>query len=90
MGRGYQAICMKCLTSIETNDGAGMASMPLRCETCGKEWSWNFGPGGPVGEPDPPPCECGGRFTSNAPPRCPKCRSTDLERDPDGYEVTND
>ncbi len=27
---------------------------------------------------------CGGRFRFDAPPRCPKCRSTELEPDPDG------
>jgi predicted Zn-ribbon and HTH transcriptional regulator len=24
-------------------------------------------------------CRCGGRYLFNAPPRCPKCRSTDVE-----------
>lgn len=90
MGRGYLAVCKKCSTSFEVNDGSGMLSMPLRCETCGKEWWWNFGPDGPVGKPEPPPCRCGGYFTIDAPPRCPECRSTDLERDPGGYEVMYD
>ena len=27
---------------------------------------------------------CGGRFRFDAPPRCPKCRSTELEPDPEG------
>jgi len=27
---------------------------------------------------------CGGRFRFSAPPRCPKCRSVELEPDPDG------
>lgn len=26
---------------------------------------------------------CGGRFRFDAPPRCPKCRSTEFEPDPD-------
>jgi hypothetical protein len=27
-------------------------------------------------------CECGGSYKFDAPPRCPKCRSTELEYDP--------
>jgi Zn finger protein HypA/HybF involved in hydrogenase expression len=27
-------------------------------------------------------CRCGGRYRFDAPPRCPKCRSTDIEQDP--------
>jgi len=27
-------------------------------------------------------CKCGGTFRFDAPPRCPKCKSTDLEDDP--------
>lgn len=91
MGRGYQALCKQCGTEVEVNEGSGMIAMPFRCEDCGKEWWWHFGPGGPMGkEANPPTCECGGRFTLEAPPRCPKCRSTDLERDPSGYEVMYD
>ena len=90
MGRGYQAICKECSTTVEVNDGPGMLAMPIRCEVCGKEWWWEFGPGGPDGEPESPPCTCGGRFTREAAPRCPKCRSTDLERDSSGFEVMYD
>ena len=75
---------------LQVNEGPGMYSMPLRCSTCGKEWWWNFGPGGPSGRPKPPRCECGGRFTQSAPPRCPKCGSTDVERDPEGDEIMYD
>ena len=91
MGRGYQAICKQCGTQVEVNEGSGMIAMPFRCEDCGKEWWWHFGSGGPMGqEADPPTCECGGRFTLEAQPRCPKCRSTDLERDPSGFEIMYD
>jgi hypothetical protein len=91
MGRGYQAICAQCETAVEIHEGSGMYAMPLRCEECGREWWWEFGPGGPMGKKaNPPQCECGGRFTESAPPRCPKCRSTELRRDPGGYEVMYD
>jgi len=26
------------------------------------------------------PCRCGGRYRFDAPPRCPRCRSTDIDR----------
>src|SRR3712207_1026529 len=115
MGRGYQAICMDCSTTVEVNDGPGMSAMPFRCEGCGKwgsgyqafeldvpktvegkrapgsrsapcrheegerEWGWRCGPGERRGkEQDPPAGECGGRFTSEARARCPKCRWTEL------------
>jgi hypothetical protein len=29
-------------------------------------------------------CHCGGRFTFDAPARCPKCRSSSCRRNPDG------
>lgn len=32
-------------------------------------------------------CECGGRFTFAADPRCPKCRCLDFTTDPDKYEM---
>lgn len=91
MGRGYQAICKECATTVEVHDGPGMSAIPLRCDRCGAEWWWEYPLGGPMGqEPDSPACECGGRFSTSAPPRCPKCRSTNLERDPDGYELMYD
>lgn len=91
MGRGYLAICKECDTRFEVNEGSGMVAMPLHCNKCGKEWWWNFGPGGPFGKkPEPPSCDCGGRFTKSAPPRCPSCRSPELEYDPGGEEVMYD
>lgn len=91
MGRGYEALCKRCGQRAGVHDGPGMGAMPLRCDTCGKEWWWEFGPGGPIDKsPEPRACECGGTFTEEAPPRCRSCRSTDLERDPDGYEIMYD
>lgn len=90
MGYTYGVICKQCDEHFEVNDGSGMIAMPLHCDRCGKEWWWEFGPGGPIGEPDPLPCECGGSYTDDSPPRCPNCRSADLRRDPDRYEVLYD
>ena len=65
--------------------------MPFHCDQCGREWWWEFGLGGPMGkQANPPPCQCGGRSTEDALPRCPKCHSKELERDPGGYEFMYD
>lgn len=91
MGHTFEAICKACETRFEVSEGSGMIAMPYHCENCGKEWWWEFGPGGPTGkEPNPPTCECGGTFSLDAPPRCPACRSTDLERDPNGMSMIYD
>lgn len=90
MGTTYGAICNACDTRFEVNEGSGMIAMPFHCERCGREWWWKFGPEGPVGRPNPPACECGGSFTEEALPRCPECRSTDVGRDPDGFEIIYD
>jgi DNA-directed RNA polymerase subunit RPC12/RpoP len=84
-------ICNECGTKFEVNEGSGMIAMPFHCHRCGKEWWWECGEGEPTGkEPEPPSCECGGTFTGDAPPRCPRCRSKDLRRDPEGSEILYD
>lgn len=35
-------------------------------------------------------CNCGGGYTLNAPPRCPKCRSARVQEEKDGIEVCYD
>jgi hypothetical protein len=87
---GYAAICKGCGTKFEVNEGSGMIVMPFHCERCGKEWWWEFGAGGPTDAAKPPHCECGGTFTMEGPPRCPKCGSPELERDPDGTSMIYD
>lgn len=91
MGYGYDVICKECGTKSQVSEGSGMIAMPFHCDRCGQEWWWEFGEGGPMGkEANPPPCSCGGTFKSDAPPRCPKCRSAELERDPDGMSMIYD
>ena len=90
MGRGYGAICNECGERFKVNDGSGMIAMPFHCDRCGKEWWRHFGSGGPIGEPDPPLCKCGGVFDVDAPARCANCRSNDYSRDPRGYKTLYD
>ena len=35
-------------------------------------------------------CQCGGSYRFDAPPRCPKCRSTDLADDPSAGDILYD
>jgi hypothetical protein len=35
-------------------------------------------------------CQCGGSYRFDAPPRCPKCRSTELDDDPSGAHILYD
>ncbi len=91
MGYGYDAICQSCGTSFSVSEGSGMVAMPFHCDQCGKEWWWEFGPGGPMGkEAAPSPCECGGAFRADATPRCPNCRSAHFGPDPEGSSVIYD
>ncbi|MFN2594440.1 MAG: hypothetical protein ABR579_06080, partial [Actinomycetota bacterium] len=58
---------------------------------CGKEWWWHFGPSSTFGkEPNPPQCGCGGTFSTEAPARCPSCRSVDFNTDPDELHILYD
>ena len=50
MGQGYGALYNECGERFEVNEGSGMIAMPFHCDLCGKEWWWEFGPGGPMGK----------------------------------------
>lgn len=91
MGYGNDVICVACETKSHVSEGSGMVAMPFHCDRCGKEWWWEFGEGGPFGKSaDPPPCDCGGSFSVEAPARCPKCGSTEYRQDPDGMSLIYD
>ena len=82
MGAGYEATCNKCGAEFQANYGGGMSSLLLHCDRCGKEAWWDrLKLIDPEATPDPYDCKCGGSFTLEADPRCPKCRSGDLEID---------
>jgi hypothetical protein len=91
VGRSYDAICNNCRTKFQVNKGSGMIAMPFHCDRCGKEWWWEFGPQGPMGkEPPNPTCDCGGSFTEEAEPRCPRCRSENFGPDLEGTHILYD
>jgi hypothetical protein len=87
MGSGHQARCLECAESFVVNRGGGFAFHMLRCDQCGQTRSIGFDefdkPEDDAGvEAAAGSCECGGRFTFDAPPRCPRCRSTHIEEGP--------
>jgi hypothetical protein len=93
MGRGYDAICNRCGARFQANEGPDMSFLLYHCTQCGKEQARDFdlGPEG-IRESGtyPDHCECGGSYTEDAPPRCPRCHSVHYRKDPDGVEVMYD
>lgn len=91
MGQECGAICSKCGAKFRVADGCGESFYMLHCEECGKAKAVNFSELEKVrkkqGRKFTPSevaafCECGGQFSSEAKPRCPKCKSIVFKRDP--------
>lgn len=82
MGYGHHAFCKSCGAKFEVMEGPGMTGMPLHCDRCGKQKWREFRQPIVFDRPVVDGCPCGGEFRSDAPPRCPKCASIDLEQDP--------
>ena len=82
MGSSFDARCRACDETFTVSKGGGFTFQLQHCDTCGKERALPtfqkleavVDEAGVEGK-----CGCGGRFTFDAPPRCPKCRSTDYE-----------
>ncbi len=94
MGYGFGAICKDCGTRFPVNEGAGMTAIPFHCEACGTEKWFDHDAGIPLvtlaSEPDALACQCGGRFSADAPARCPECRSANFDKDPAAEEILYD
>jgi len=94
MGQTHRMTCNDCGKSFESDDGGGFQFYLLRCDTCGKEETVGFPPGRnpttEAAEETAGKCSCGGDYKSDAPPRCPGCKSTDLIKDPDGPIILYD
>lgn len=94
MGKRYTAICNDCNEKFIVRRGGGLFFHLLHCDTCGKEKTISIGDlrvedrtmteverveylAGQCSCGDPP-----GGYKVGAPPRCPKCRSTEHKMDP--------
>ena len=92
MGHYYGAICKECGEAFGVQEGGGFNFHLLHCDQCGDEKSVTMEEMGSVFmkpvfarrwiDKNIPPCSCGGRFTLDAKPRCPKCRSLEFSEDP--------
>ncbi len=89
MGQAFQATCKKCGHKFRVSEGGGFTFFLLHCDTCGQEkYLYEEEMGTAFKNPSErerwkadyvPPCSCGGRFTDDAPARCPKCRGCDFD-----------
>ena len=86
VGRSYGAICKDCGKRVKVNGGSGMNFHLLRCDRCGAErafaldeWDQALVHNG-----------CGGRFDSDAPAHCPRCKYPDHRQDYGEPEIMYD
>jgi hypothetical protein len=100
VGSEHVAICTNCGTRCTVREGGGFFFEIVHCERCGRAKSVGFdelGSLSPIQGADTQSeayrsaveriagrHRCSGHYRLKAPPRCPRCRSTDLEVDLDG------
>lgn len=85
--------CRNCGHKFTLNDGGGLVCLQLRCDSCGRPKSIYIKDSDVLRKAALPDkeycneveksagaCPCGGKYTFDAPPRCPKCRSTDIDK----------
>jgi hypothetical protein len=79
MGEAFDATCQDCGTVSNVSLGRGFTFLLQHCEACGKPKALSLREKIDPDDDTFDTCECGGRLSFDAPPRCPDCRSTDLE-----------
>jgi hypothetical protein len=80
MGSSFDARCNDCGEVHEVSLGGGFTFMLLHCDVCGKPKSVSLRKKiDPEAEDPWGRCRGGGDLSTEAPPRCPKCRSTEFE-----------
>ena len=90
MGTSFDVICKTCKHHFNVSEGGGMHFELIRCDRCGKTKSISKEKGSTLSyllkEEDTKQvlikhqCKLKGKFTSDAPARCPKCYSTEYKR----------
>jgi len=86
MGQQGQATCRDCQHSFRLSTGGGFVAQIVCCEDCGRGESV-FHNQEPLGGGDPEAVvgtcsRCRSDLRLGAPPRCPQCRSAELEVGP--------
>ena len=94
MGASYEAVCRACGHTFSARLGGGWNFILVRCTECGRSKTHDKdahnepdkGASGPASaanqranHPAAGRCQCGGEYTEDAPVRCPRCKSTDIE-----------
>ena len=82
MGQTCRTTCNACGRDFTVRDGGGFFFLQVRCEACGKSETLPFkepGDRAKLRETGFGECSCGGKMSEDAKPRCPFCRSDDLE-----------
>ena len=97
----YDARCNTCGYEFGLGVGGTKFNAGLRCDTCGElilidngshnrgrieDYKTYYEKHYADMEKKAGYCSCGGKFKNDAPPRCPKCRSTDIS-EVEGGEV---
>ena len=95
MGAQYQAICRQCGRECSIMLGGGFHFHLLHCDQCGRGKNVPFDEVGDreketAFEQHAGSCGCCGGFRFDAPPRCPNCRSADLDYDKERPSVRYD
>jgi len=87
VGRSVESKCLDCGKSFTASYGGGFTFHLLHCDKCGKEKSIGFDKidqyknDERVFEVYAGKCKCGGSYSFEAAPRCPKCRSVNIKKD---------
>ena len=84
MGESGRAHCRGCGHGFGFNTGSGFKVVGIHCEDCGHREQFIRSDDPPQEDRSDPGCfghcsRCDGRLTYAARPRCPKCRSTELD-----------
>lgn len=84
MGHEDKARCRACGRRFSVRTGSGIAVAGIHCEDCGHLELFARSEGLPAEDASDPGCfgrctRCQGRLMLAAGPRCPRCRSGDLE-----------
>lgn len=87
MGSAFDARCNSCGRVFHVIHGGGFVSRVLHCEGCGEPRHFEHLARIPKFEEylETYRCPCGGTFSDEGVPRCPECRSPEL--DPIGNHV---
>jgi uncharacterized paraquat-inducible protein A len=92
MGTGYSVIYDRCKKEFIANYGDGMSFILLHCDRCGVEKRVRYSGKDMdnLREGLRIPCKCGGSFTMDASPRCPRCGSTEFTINENGFTISYD